>query len=214
MDFESLFRVLPDFFLLFLPDYVFICTYRKYTSNRDHRFEDTAIKSVSISYIIKLIVSLIFSQTQFNEEIRFLFCVTLGYLLALIVIKIRSMDKSVGFNKWLGKVTGKDSIWDDLFNRNLGSGIRFYIAYKEQTVLVEGKVKYYESYSSGECSIVLKDYTIHFPDNTCIKPNKWLLLVNSQDISIIEAADGLNQNGKSTISCRLSRLFKRKRTQQ
>ena len=58
MDFKALFESLPEILALFVPGFIFIKTYCFFIKANSDSFESTAVASITISYVLNLIVDL------------------------------------------------------------------------------------------------------------------------------------------------------------
>ena len=204
MDYVSFFQSMPHLFELFIPGFIFLWTYRLFCKGQSDHFESTAIYSLIISFILKLVATLILEKPPYNivsvsEGIDIknnLVAILLGFIAALFIVKIKTTEVLKGPAKWLGKTTGNDNIWQDLFDRNLGSRLRCHTNYNNKDATIVGDVKYYEACQDGECNIVLENYTITYADNSFYEPPEEykiytpFLYLNSKNFHELEVFHG------------------------
>ncbi len=191
MDFGQLFTLIPDILELFIPGYILVKLYRIFFPQKSEGFESTTVCSVIISYIINLFVKLCF-----NDKYTVYISIILSVIIALLFVKIKNTEKYKKCMKWIGKVSGSDNIWQDIFDKNKGSRIRCFSRYNHEDVIIEGKVKYFESCDDGECIIALIDYTIIYQDGEKYKLNKRsdmpVMYLNSRNCHGMEITYGID----------------------
>ena len=194
MDFEALFKALPDIIKLFVPGFVFIKIYCRFVDLKADSFESTAVSSIAISYVISLITKTIGIWLTMTETVENLVAVVLAFLSAVILVIIKKSEKFKGVMQFIGGVTGNESIWQDIFDRNKGSWLRCYSRFNNKDVIIEGDVKYYEPCEDGECNIALVNYTVKYYDGKVYKLGKRddepVMHINTRNIHGLEVTKG------------------------
>lgn len=194
MDFEALFKALPDIIKLFVPGFVCLKTYNSFVDTKSDSFESTAVSSIAVSYIISLVTQLIGMWVQMSDVVENLLAVILAFACAVIVVKAKMSAKFKEVMRFIGGISGNESIWQDIFDRNKGSWIRCYAKYYHKDVIIEGKVKYYEPCEDGECSIALIDYVVKYEDGNVYKLGKRddepIMYINTKNIHGLEVTRG------------------------
>lgn len=194
MDFEALFKALPDIIKLFVPGFVFLKTYSSFVDTKTDSFESTAVSSIVISYIISLVTQLIGMWIQMTEVVENLLAVILAFVCAVVVVKTKMSDKFKELMRFIGGISGNESIWQDIFDRNKGAWLRCYTKFNHKDVIIEGKVKYYEPCEDGECIIALIDYEVKYEDGNVYKLGKRndepIMQINTKNIHGLEVTRG------------------------
>lgn len=194
MDFEALFKALPEIIKLFVPGFVFVKIYCRFVDLKVDSFESTAVSSIAISYVISLITKTIGIWLTMTETVENLVAVVLAFLSAVIFVIIKKSEKFKGVMQFIGGVTGNESIWQDIFDRNKGSWLRCYSRFNNKDVIIEGDVKYYEPCEDGECNIALVNYTVRYYDGNVYKLGKRddepVMHINTRNIHGLEVTKG------------------------
>lgn len=194
MDFKALFESLPDLLKLFVPGFVFIKTLCFFGKSKSDSFEGTAVASVTISYILNLAVGLLAKVINILDAIPELSSIFLAFMIALIWVALKTSGVLKGILKWIGKVSDSENIWQDIFNLNKGSRIRCYSRFKNEDVMIEGDVKYFEVCEDGECSIALINYAVTYNNGNIYKLGKRddepVLYLNTRNIHGLEVIYG------------------------
>lgn len=194
MDFKALFESLPDLLKLFVPGFVFIKTLCFFGKSKSDSFEGTAVASVTISYILNLAVGLLAKVIDILDAIPELSSIFLAFMIALIWVALKTSGILKGILKWIGKVSDSENIWQDIFNLNKGSRIRCYSRFKNEDVMIEGDVKYFEVCEDGECSIALINYAVTYNNGNIYKlrnrDDEPVLYLNTRNIHGLEVIYG------------------------
>lgn len=194
MDFKALFESLPNIFTLFVPGFVFIKTFNFFGKSKSDAFESTAVSSLAISYVLNLVVGLCATVTKIPDTILEIISVLLAFILALILVKLKTAGVLKRSLKWIGKVSDSDNIWQDIFDRNKGSRIRCYSRFKNEDVMIEGDVKYFDMCEDGECSIALINYVVTYNNGNKYKLGKRddapILYLNTRNVHGLEVTYG------------------------
>lgn len=194
MDFKALFESLPNIFTLFVPGFVFIKTFNFFGKSKSDAFESTAVSSLAISYVLNLVVGLCAMVTKIPDTILEIISVLLAFILALILVKLKTAGVLKRSLKWIGKVSDSDNIWQDIFDRNKGSRIRCYSRFKNEDVMIEGDVKYFDMCEDGECSIALINYVVTYNNGNKYKLGKRddapILYLNTRNVHGLEVTYG------------------------
>lgn len=192
MEISEYIKHIPDLVNLFVPGYVFLSVCNYLTKNESKSFEITAISSLIISYIIQLVIGLLKLPALYNNILAILS----AFILALIVIRLRisSVYKSVLIK--LGKVTGKNNIWEDFFDKNKGTKVRFYTTIDNKNVSVIGDIKLYEVNNDNECTFIINNYMIEYSDGSIINSTdpEFTMIFNTKNINGLEAHYGQPHN--------------------
>lgn len=187
-------EALPLIFIYFVPGYIFIkiMSYR-FSKNLDN-INHLLLKSIVASYIIILIVKMIFILFKQNFNLDNILIKVLTILLALIsgvlVPKIITGElfnkalKKMGFNKSMNP-----NIFDDIIDVENGTWFVVYIPSEKK--IYQGIIQRYEDRDYLEdYFLILSNYKLYdykgneIEDNTFV-PTKWVM-VNTKDISRIE----------------------------
>ena len=194
MDFKALFESLPDLLKLFVPGFVFIKTLCFFGKSKSDSFEGTAVASVTISYILNLAVGLLAKVIDILDVIPELSSIFFAFMIALIWVALKTSGVLKGILKWIGKVSDSENIWQDIFNLNKGSRIRCYSRFKNEDVMIEGDVKYFEVCEDGECSIALINYAVTYNNGNIYKlrnrDDEPVLYLNTRNIHGLEVIYG------------------------
>lgn len=194
MDFEALFGALPDIFTLFVPGFVFIKTFCFFEKSKSHSFEGTAVSSVAISYILNLAVELLAKVIKMPDAVLEFISVLFAFVIALILVKLRTSGFLKSSLKWIGKISDSENIWQDIFDLNKGSRIRCYSKFNNEDAMIEGDVKYFEACEDGECSIGLINYVITYHSGNVYKlgnrSDEPILYLNTRNIHGLEVTYG------------------------
>ena len=194
MDFKALFEALPDIIKLFVPGFVCIKTYSLFVDTKTDSFESIAVSSLAISYIFSLITQIICKWIPVLGTAENLLAVGLAFICALILVIIKKTDKLREVMRFIGGVSGNDSIWLDIFDRNKGAWLRCFARFNNEDVIIEGTVKYYEPCEDGECSIALVNYTVKYPNGNVYKLGKRddepVMYINTRNIHGLEVTKG------------------------
>lgn len=194
MDFKALFESLPDLLKLFVPGFVFIKTLCFFGKSKSDSFEGTAVASVTISYILNLAVGLLAKVIDILDAIPELSSIFLAFMIALIWVALKTSGILKGILKWIGKVSDSENIWQDIFNLNKGSRIRCYSRFKNEDVMIEGDVKYFEVCEDGECSIALINYAVTYNNGNIYelrnRDDEPVLYLNTRNIHGLEVIYG------------------------
>lgn len=197
MDFEALFKSLPYIFELFFPGFVFIKTYNVFHESKADSFENTAISSLAISYVINLFIELWEGILPVSDVVENIVAIVLAFISALIFVKIQTVGPLKQSLKWLGKISGSDNIWQDIFDRNKGAKIRCFSRFNNDDVTITGLVEYFEACEDGECNISLIEYTVTYKDGSTYTPNKQnddqRMHLNTRNIHGLEVIPGKAQ---------------------
>lgn len=198
MDYAALFDSLPNLFRIFIPGYIFIKTLTYFAvidSDSFDSFESLSIASVTISYIFGLISDLIQSFFSLSPLIRDIACIALAFSCSIILVTLKTSGHFKKILQRIGKVSGNENIWQDIFDRQKGSRIRCFTKYYDKDVILSGDVQYYEICEDGECSVALVNYKIqprnqdpaYEPQNFQTPP---ILYINTRNIHILEVTYG------------------------
>lgn len=194
MDFKALFESLPDLLKLFVPGFVFIKTLCFFGKSKSDSFEGTAVASVTISYILNLAVGLLAKVIDILDAIPELSSIFLAFMIALIWVALKTSGILKGILKWIGKVSDSENIWQDIFNLNKGSRIRCYSRFKNEDVMIEGDVKYFEVCEDVECSIALINYAVTYNNGNIYelrnRDDEPVLYLNTRNIHGLEVIYG------------------------
>lgn len=194
MDFKALFESLPDIFSLFVPGYVFIKTFCFFGKSKSDSFEGTAVASVTISYMVNLVVGLFAKLMKIQNTNLEIVSVLFAFIFSLILVKLKKAGVLKSSLKWIGKVSDSDNIWQDIFNLNKGSRIRCYSKFNNQDVMIEGDVKYFDVCEDGECSIALVNYVVTYDNGNKYKLGKRddepILYLNTRNVHGLEVTYG------------------------
>lgn len=181
---------------MIVPGYVFIKMVRAVFKLSSESFETTLLLSLVISYIISTTISFFWSAI-FKSQIPILseafFSILFSFISAMIIIRLRTKykDQLEKALKWMGKITGSHSIWENVFDVNKGNHIRCFGKYNYEEVMIEGKVLYFDPCSDGECDIVLTEYTIKYKGNTREYKNPDSIMhLNTRNVYGIEVKHG------------------------
>lgn len=192
MDFESLIKSIPLILNMFVPGFIFIGIYNKFNNERSYSFEYIAVTSVVLSYVFGLFTELLAGLIIAPQGLKPLITILLSVIFALLFVKMNTTNIMKKIYKIVGKVTGNDSIWKDIFDINAGSRLRCFITYDGSIAKLEGAVKYYEYLENGECSIVLVNYTITQKSGVLSSGDNEDLLfyINTKSVSCLEVMQG------------------------
>ena len=190
-----MFANIQDFLTFFVPGYVVITIIRFFYKDESSSFEGVAVASVAISYMLNLIVGL-FVEAKNNLLIYELASIILAVVCAIFVVRIRTTGILKNSLIWIGKMSGNDDIWQELFDRNNGADIRCYSKFNHKIAMIMGKVKSYAVRENGSCDIVIYDYTVTYEGGDQYNPNKEtcgytpILYLYSEDIYGLEVRTG------------------------
>lgn len=194
MDFKALFESLPEILALFVPGFVFIKTFCFFGKAKSDSFEGTAVASVTISYVINLVVDLVAKVIKMSDAVFEIIAVLLAFVCALVIVKLKTSGTLKSSLKWIGKVSDSDNIWQDIFNLNKGSRIRCFSRFNNQDVMIEGDVKYFDICEDGECSIALVNYIVTYDNGNKYKLGKRddepIMYLNTRNIHGLEVTYG------------------------
>lgn len=194
MDFKALFEALPQIISLFVPGFVFIKTFSFFSKAKSDSFEGTAVASVTISYVLNLVVGLLAKLTKIPDTNLEIVSVLFAFLFSLVLVKLKKAGILKSSLKWIGKVSDSDNIWQDIFNLNKGSRIRCYSKFNNQDVMIEGDVKYFDICEDGECSIALVNYVVTYDNGNKYKLGKRddepILYLNTRNVHGLEVTYG------------------------
>lgn len=191
MDFESLFKSLPSLIELFVPGFMFIEIYKRFGKIKTEAFESVAIYSVVLSYVFSLISGLLSQIISLSNDVQKILTIILAVLCALGCVKIKTLSITKEIFRQIGKVSGNENIWQDIFDRNLGSKIRCFTKYNNQDVIIEGMVRYYEACDDGGCNLALIQYKILYQNgNVYFSKDKQLLHLNTNNVHGLEVLSG------------------------
>lgn len=202
MDFKPLFDSLSDFFNLFIPGFIFIKTFRFFGKAKSDSFEGTAVASVTISYILNLTAGLLAKAVKKSDPPLEYISILLAFIIALLLVKLKTSGLQKGVFKWIGKISGSENIWQDIFDPNKGARIRCYSSFNNEDVMIEGDVKYFEACEDGECCIALVNYVVTYNNGNKYnnkynldksgKPNdEPVLYLNTRNVHGLEVTRGL-----------------------
>lgn len=194
MDWESLFKSLPEFIKLFVPGYIYIYLYRFFKGTEADSFEATVVISVIASYVFSLIVqfiALLMPMTEACSDLSTIIVSVIAAVLLSIVRRKKWWKKVVG---GIGKITGNKYIWEDILDLDKGSHIRCYTTYRHSKALVEGDVKYYSVSKDGHCQLALIKYKVNYLEKNeydpCGNIEEPIMYLNTADVHGIEVTYG------------------------
>ena len=187
MVFDELFQSLQQFLTQFVPGYVFIKTFHFFNKQKYNSFEGTAVASISIRYVINIVVNLFVKTDNSCIWISEVIAVVVAFIFAICIVKIKTMDCFRKCSQWIGKKSDSDNIWEELFDVNKGSTIRCYAKFKNEDAMITGAIKYYDVRDDGECDIVLTGYAVTYNNGNVYKcENGADLYLNSKNIHGLE----------------------------
>ena len=198
MDFEGLFSSLPLIIELFVPGFVFIKIYSLLCDESTSSFESTAVISLVLSYVFRLLSESINVIIGLSDGLLDLATVGISILCAIVlsVLKVTGCVKRILIV--VGRTTGNNTIWKDAFDLTLGSTVRCYAHFNHEEVIITGDVKYYEACDDGECNIALEKYQIKYKETgfeyTPDKKLHALLLICTRNIHGLEVIQGTPKN--------------------
>ncbi|MBR3935764.1 MAG: hypothetical protein IKJ57_04375 [Oscillospiraceae bacterium] len=155
-----------DFFILFVPGYLFLSVYRKllpHDSNTD--FDNTTVWSLIISILINLTFYCITNSFEeaFSDETTVLLCsaigVVIGFILSVLVKKEWFRKIMIFFTR----LSPRKNIWEEYFDLEIGAFISFETDYYGEPAVVEGIVDSDDGVR-GLCDIVIAKFTIKNKD--------------------------------------------------
>lgn len=194
MDFKDLFDSLPDILALFVPGFLFLKTYFYFGSKKSDSFQGTAVVSVVISYIIRLLLSFLSKAFHLAILSSGLAAIFFAFVSALLLVKLKTLGVLKKGLQWIGKVSDTDNIWQEIFDCNKGSRIRCFTRFNHQDVMIDGNVKFFDLCKDGECSIVLEGYTITYKNGNSYAPQDQklspLLYLNTKNVHGLEVMHG------------------------
>lgn len=192
MSLEEVIENIPQIIIYFVPGYIFLGVFCFLSAKKIKEIETLFVRCVVISYVLLALSHLICTLTKLNSNNEIYIALALSVIIAFISVKIYSSDF---YKKILGKtvnISGHNSIWEDLFDRQKGSMIRGYVKYRNHDVEIKGTVKYYEILEDGICNIALWNYTITCSDFNVIakEDHSRLFYIKSCDIEGLEVFQG------------------------
>lgn len=141
-----------------------------------------------------LAVGLLAKVIDILDAIPELSSIFLAFMIALIWVALKTSGILKGILKWIGKVSDSENIWQDIFNLNKGSRIRCYSRFKNEDVMIEGDVKYFEVCEDGECSIALINYAVTYNNGNIYelrnRDDEPVLYLNTRNIHGLEVIYG------------------------
>lgn len=193
-DFVDSFQLIMS---LFLPGYVFAKTYNRIyqrTTEADGSFENTAVTSLVLSYLFRFPFHLVSRLIALSDVTITVLSIILSFAVALIAVKVTTKKVLKNALIKVGKTTGSESIWEDIFDINRGAKIRCYSLYKHEAVIIVGTVKYFEPCDDGECCIALENYSIKFIKTEKVYHPKTIkdatMYINTRNIHGLEVTYG------------------------
>lgn len=194
MEFKDLFDSLPDILALFVPGFLFLKTYFYFGSKKSDSFQGTAVVSVVISYIIRLLLSFLSNVPHLAFLSSSLAAIFLAFVGSLLLVKLKTLGILKKGLQWIGKVSDTDNIWREIFDCNKGSRIRCFTRFYHQDVMIDGDVRFFDLCKDGECSIVLESYTITYKNGNNYTPKDQgcspLLYINTRNVHGLEVMHG------------------------
>lgn len=198
MDFEGFFKSFSLILELFVPGFVFVKTFCFFGKPSSDSFESTAVTSLVISYIFKLIVDLLETFIKMSDLVANAIAIVLAFVCSLIIVKIKVSGCLNFFTGWIGRVTVSENFWQEIFDVNKGSTIRFFTEYNNLDVMITGDVKRFDICDDGECCIALENYTVEYCEGDCegeiyapkAENNGPVMYVNTRDIHGLEVTYG------------------------
>lgn len=187
----------------FVPGYISVYLYRYLRTTKADTFEKTAIHSVVISYILTLFVGFCckgyLDKGLMTEGDTAFLTIVLGGIVGAVCAVLRNRAFAKKSLEKIGRITGSESIWEDLFDVERGSKIRCTAKFHNKDVSIQGDVKYFEPVGDGECNIVLEDYQVkNLENNQLYKPDEESRMrLNTKNISSIEVTYGANKRKKA-----------------
>ena len=189
---EELIKNLPQIIIYFVPGYIFLGIFCLFSSKKIEEVENLFVRSVVISYLFVVIANLTCTLIKLDLEYTVYIALLLSIITSFIGVRIYFSNFYKNFFSKIGKISGHDKIWEDLFERNKGAKIRGCIKYRNQNVEIKGTIKYYEVLDNGDCNIALWNYTIDSPEFGILakEDQTRLFYIKSCDIEGLEIFQG------------------------
>lgn len=163
----------------FVPGYIFLKVYRYFGGARSEGFENTAVVSVILSFVLTIPVQILSEYVKLPVYAPECLTIVFAILCAVAIVIIKRSKLFEIFANKVGKRSVHENFWVHLFDSDGGASIRCFTKFKNESVMVNGNVTFYEPYGDCECNIGISKYTITYKDGRVYNYNDEIEISNA-----------------------------------